>query len=101
MPPCSSSPAQIHHLGDLNLQLLLSRKAELPNYQHSGALVSCSPFRYFFLIYFVLLSQLQNRWVEMFPSIVARARTIQVITPGLGSHVNGSLQLVMNNPISF
>ncbi|CAN6486567.1 unnamed protein product [Victoria cruziana] len=35
-----------------------------------------------------------NRWVEMFPSIVARARTIQVITPGLGSHVNGSLQLM-------
>ncbi|XP_049936922.1 homeobox-leucine zipper protein ROC3-like isoform X2 [Nymphaea colorata] len=35
-----------------------------------------------------------NKWMEMFPAIVARARTIQVITPGLGSHVNGSLQLM-------
>ncbi|CAN6461037.1 unnamed protein product [Victoria cruziana] len=36
-----------------------------------------------------------NKWMEMFPSMVARARTVQVITPALGNHAtSGSLQLM-------
>ncbi|KAE8726842.1 hypothetical protein F3Y22_tig00005974pilonHSYRG00086 [Hibiscus syriacus] len=34
-----------------------------------------------------------NKWTELFPSIVARAKTIQVISPGL-SGTNGCLQLM-------
>ncbi|XP_020529072.1 homeobox-leucine zipper protein ROC3 isoform X1 [Amborella trichopoda] len=35
-----------------------------------------------------------NKWMEMFPSIVSKARTVQVITAGLASHGSGSLQLM-------
>ncbi|XWS62199.1 hypothetical protein CRYUN_Cryun07bG0190300 [Craigia yunnanensis] len=34
-----------------------------------------------------------NKWTELFPSIVARAKTVQVISPGV-SGTNGSLQLM-------
>ncbi|KAF8014598.1 hypothetical protein BT93_H0421 [Corymbia citriodora subsp. variegata] len=35
-----------------------------------------------------------NKWVELFPSIVSAAKTIQVISPGLLTSQNGSLQLM-------
>ncbi|XWS49290.1 hypothetical protein CRYUN_Cryun13aG0151200 [Craigia yunnanensis] len=34
-----------------------------------------------------------NKWTELFPSVVARAKTVQVISPGV-SGTNGSLQLM-------
>ncbi|XP_022717453.1 homeobox-leucine zipper protein HDG5-like isoform X2 [Durio zibethinus] len=34
-----------------------------------------------------------NKWAELFPSVVARAKTVQVISPGV-SGTNGSLQLM-------
>ncbi|XVF13671.1 hypothetical protein REPUB_Repub08aG0228100 [Reevesia pubescens] len=34
-----------------------------------------------------------NKWTELFPSIVSRAKTVQVISPGV-SGTNGSLQLM-------
>lgn len=36
---------------------------------------------------------LQNKWMELFPSIVARAKTVQVIASGVSS-ASGSLHLV-------
>ncbi|XP_077234288.1 homeobox-7 [Tasmannia lanceolata] len=35
-----------------------------------------------------------SKWMELFPSIVSRARTIQIITPGVSGRGNGSLQLM-------
>ncbi|XP_039142308.1 homeobox-leucine zipper protein ROC3 [Dioscorea cayenensis subsp. rotundata] len=36
-----------------------------------------------------------GKWMELFPSIVAKAKTIQIITPGIsGTHGNGSLHLM-------
>ncbi|KAK9144254.1 hypothetical protein Sjap_004157 [Stephania japonica] len=35
-----------------------------------------------------------NKWMELFPSIVARARTIQVVTTGVSGHASGSLHLM-------
>ena len=35
----------------------------------------------------------QNKWMELFPSIIAKARTVQILTPGL-SGPSGSLHLV-------
>ncbi|XP_068634836.1 homeobox-leucine zipper protein ROC3-like [Aristolochia californica] len=35
-----------------------------------------------------------NKWMEMFPSIISRAKTIQIITTGVSGHGNGSLQLM-------
>uniref|UniRef100_A0A7N0U4G3 START domain-containing protein n=1 Tax=Kalanchoe fedtschenkoi TaxID=63787 RepID=A0A7N0U4G3_KALFE len=35
-----------------------------------------------------------TKWVDLFSSIIARARTIQVITSGVSGHANGSLQLM-------
>ncbi|KAK1286470.1 Homeobox-leucine zipper protein ROC3 [Acorus calamus] len=35
-----------------------------------------------------------NKWVELFPSIVSKARTIQIISPGVSGLVNGSLHLM-------
>uniref|UniRef100_A0A2N9GWN3 Homeobox domain-containing protein n=1 Tax=Fagus sylvatica TaxID=28930 RepID=A0A2N9GWN3_FAGSY len=35
-----------------------------------------------------------NKWVELFPSIVSRAKTVQVISPGDSGHASGSLQLM-------
>ncbi|XP_052208784.1 homeobox-leucine zipper protein ROC3 [Diospyros lotus] len=35
-----------------------------------------------------------NKWMELFPSIVSRAKTLQGVTSGLSGHANGSLQLM-------
>nr|GMD94350.1 homeobox-leucine zipper protein ROC3 [Ipomoea batatas] len=35
-----------------------------------------------------------GKWMELFPSIVARAKTIQVVMPGVPGHANGSLHLM-------
>ncbi|KAF5731138.1 homeobox-leucine zipper protein ANTHOCYANINLESS 2 isoform X1 [Tripterygium wilfordii] len=35
-----------------------------------------------------------NRWVEMFPSIIARASTVDVISTGLNGNKNGALQVM-------
>ncbi|GLT72746.1 hypothetical protein SLA2020_446520 [Shorea laevis] len=35
-----------------------------------------------------------NKWMELFPSIVSRAKTIQVISSGDSGHATGSLQLM-------
>ncbi|KAI8530510.1 hypothetical protein RHMOL_Rhmol11G0064700 [Rhododendron molle] len=35
-----------------------------------------------------------NKWVELFPSIISRAKTLQIITSGVSGHANGSLHLV-------
>lgn len=37
---------------------------------------------------------LQNKWLELFPSIVSRAKTIQVLAMGVGGNASGSLHLV-------
>lgn len=34
--------------------------------------------------------------MELFPSIVSNAKTLQVITPGISASGNGSLQLVIS-----
>lgn len=41
----------------------------------------------------VLLFQ-QNRWIEMFPCIIARTSTNEVISNGINGTRNGALQLV-------
>lgn len=39
----------------------------------------------------------QNKWVELFPTVVSMAKTMEVISTGMmGSH-SGSLQLVTKN----
>ncbi|OVA02876.1 Homeobox domain [Macleaya cordata] len=35
-----------------------------------------------------------NKWMELFPSIVARAKTVQIITSGVSGHASGSLHLM-------
>ncbi|VFQ66433.1 unnamed protein product [Cuscuta campestris] len=35
-----------------------------------------------------------GKWMELFPSIVARAKTIQVVVPGVSGHATGSLHLM-------
>ncbi|KAK4797353.1 hypothetical protein SAY86_029679 [Trapa natans] len=35
-----------------------------------------------------------NKWMDLFPSIVSRAKTIQIISPGMHGHTSGSLQLM-------
>lgn len=35
------------------------------------------------------------KWMELFPTIVSRAKTVQVISSGVAGHASGSLQLVM------
>ncbi|KAJ0989926.1 hypothetical protein J5N97_008282 [Dioscorea zingiberensis] len=35
-----------------------------------------------------------GKWMELFPSIVTKAKTIQIITPGISGHGNGSLHLM-------
>ncbi|KAG1362009.1 Homeobox-leucine zipper protein ROC3 [Cocos nucifera] len=35
-----------------------------------------------------------NKWMELFPSIVSNAKTVQVIAPGISAHGNGSLHLM-------
>jgi hypothetical protein len=48
-----------------------------------------------------LIVVLQNKWMELFPSIVSKARTIQVISHGAASgHLSsGSLLLVTPIPL--
>jgi len=36
----------------------------------------------------------QNRWAEMFPCIIARTSTAEVISNGINGTRNGALQLV-------
>ncbi|KAJ6761327.1 HOMEOBOX-LEUCINE ZIPPER PROTEIN ANTHOCYANINLESS 2-LIKE ISOFORM X1 [Salix purpurea] len=40
-----------------------------------------------------------NGWVEMFPSLIARAATIDVISSGMGGTKSGALQIVCHKPI--
>ncbi|XAR70663.1 hypothetical protein NMG60_11027585 [Bertholletia excelsa] len=35
-----------------------------------------------------------NKWMELFPSIISRAKTLQMITPGISGHASGSLHLM-------
>ncbi|XP_021852084.1 homeobox-leucine zipper protein HDG5 isoform X2 [Spinacia oleracea] len=35
-----------------------------------------------------------NKWVELFPSIVSRAKTLQIIASGVSGHASGSLHLI-------
>ncbi|CAO2819664.1 unnamed protein product [Amaranthus hypochondriacus] len=35
-----------------------------------------------------------NKWVELFPSIVSRAKTIQILVSGVSGHASGSLHLM-------
>ncbi|GAB2296415.1 hypothetical protein Dimus_030535 [Dionaea muscipula] len=35
-----------------------------------------------------------NKWMELFPSIVTRAKTIQIIASGVSGHASGSFQLM-------
>ncbi|KAL5724731.1 hypothetical protein ACHQM5_007954 [Ranunculus cassubicifolius] len=35
-----------------------------------------------------------NKWVELFPSIVAKAKIVQIITSGVSGHASGSLHLM-------
>ncbi|XP_071705243.1 homeobox-leucine zipper protein HDG5-like [Rutidosis leptorrhynchoides] len=35
-----------------------------------------------------------DKWMELFPSIISRAKTLQVITSGVNRNANGSLQLM-------
>ena len=37
--------------------------------------------------------------MELFPSIISRAKTVQVITSGVSGHANGSLHLVIRHSI--
>lgn len=55
----------------------------------------CS-YRFSFVFIF-LFSPLQNRWAEMFPCMIARTSTTDVISSGMGGTRNGSLQLVSEN----
>ncbi|GMH09189.1 hypothetical protein Nepgr_011029 [Nepenthes gracilis] len=35
-----------------------------------------------------------NKWMELFPSIISRAKTIQILASGLSGHASGSLHLM-------
>lgn len=35
-----------------------------------------------------------SKWMELFPSIISRAKTVQVITSGVSGHASGTLQLM-------
>ncbi|XP_064964795.1 homeobox-leucine zipper protein ROC3-like isoform X2 [Musa acuminata AAA Group] len=35
-----------------------------------------------------------NKWMELFPSLVAKSRTVQVLSPGVPGHGNGCLHLM-------
>ncbi|CAL5436399.1 unnamed protein product [Camellia sinensis] len=39
-------------------------------------------------------SKLQNKWMELFPSIISRAKTLQIVTSGVSGHASGSLHLM-------
>lgn len=52
----------------------------------------------FFCLFYVQnqisFCSIQNRWLEMFPCLVARTSTTDVISSGMGGTRNGALQLV-------
>lgn len=50
----------------------------------------CSIMSSYPLGYFV-----QNKWMELFPSLVAKSRTVQILSPGVPGHGNGCLHLVI------
>ncbi|GFZ15515.1 homeobox-7 [Actinidia rufa] len=35
-----------------------------------------------------------NKWTELFPSIISRAKTLQIVTSGVSGHASGSLHLM-------
>ncbi|KAL7166806.1 hypothetical protein ACSBR2_037474 [Camellia fascicularis] len=35
-----------------------------------------------------------NKWMELFPSIISRAKTLQIVTSGVSGHASGSLHLM-------
>ncbi|XP_021765591.1 homeobox-leucine zipper protein HDG5-like [Chenopodium quinoa] len=35
-----------------------------------------------------------NKWMELFPSIVSRAKTVQILAPGASGHASGALHLM-------
>ncbi|THG07754.1 hypothetical protein TEA_021666 [Camellia sinensis var. sinensis] len=37
---------------------------------------------------------LHNKWMELFPSIISRAKTLQIVTSGVSGHASGSLHLM-------
>lgn len=39
-------------------------------------------------------SFVQNRWGEMFPGMIGKSYTLDVISSGMGGSINGALQLV-------
>lgn len=41
------------------------------------------------------VSKCQKKWVELYPTIVSRAKTIEVISSGMMGSQSGTLQLVM------
>ncbi|KAJ4802761.1 Homeobox-leucine zipper protein hdg5 [Rhynchospora pubera] len=41
-----------------------------------------------------------NKWVDLFPSIVSHAKTVQVISPGLSGHASGSV-ILMHAELQF
>ena len=47
--------------------------------------------RYLLCIYVYIL---QNQWKEMFPCLISKAATVDVITNGEGPNRNGAVQLV-------
>lgn len=44
---------------------------------------------------------LQNKWMELFPTIISKARTIEVLAPGMAGNRSGSLQLVIDRVPTF
>lgn len=45
---------------------------------------------------------LQGKWMELFPTIISQARTIEVLASGIAGTQSGSLQLViMENTFCF
>ena len=48
-----------------------------------------------------LLCFLQNQWQEMFPCLISKAATVDVICNGEGSNRNGAVQLVRGNMVTL
>lgn len=44
----------------------------------------------------VLPSAFQNKWMELFPSIISRAKTLQVVHSEVSGHASGSIHLVIS-----
>lgn len=60
----------------------------------NNVLPMTSDFSFSFLWVCDMLSFIQNQWMEMFPYIIGRASTVDVISAGTGGNRNGALQLV-------